>query len=157
MKNNRLTLRAMLPALMIGAGVFSSCEPDNPNGDKPDVGDFSRYVIATSTTASNNTSYALLTASSIEEKDAGSSDGEAHCAAMGEVDAAEDHGCDHLITDLELHGRLHSRRKRGIDRSREASFLQTDELRPDSHYDIGDIRGQGSVAIERKVMAQHPQ
>lgn len=66
MKNNRLTLRAMLPALMIGAGVFSSCEPDNPNGDKPDVGDFSRYVIATSTTASNNTSYALLTASSIE-------------------------------------------------------------------------------------------
>ena len=63
---NRFTLRAMLPALMIGAGVFSSCEPDNPNDNKTDVGDFSRYVVATSTTASNNTSYALLTASSIE-------------------------------------------------------------------------------------------
>ena len=66
MKANKLTLLTLLPAMLAGAGLFSACEPENPGGDSSRSGDFSRYVIATSNTASGSTtSYTLLTAPSI--------------------------------------------------------------------------------------------
>lgn len=72
MRKNNLKLLAMSVALFAGGGMmFTACSDDplpggsDNNGDAT-LEDFSRYVIATSTTASSNTTYTLLTSSSID-------------------------------------------------------------------------------------------
>ena len=63
-------------AAFLACGAFTACSEDDPitgggnengGGTTPTEEAFSRYVVATSTTASGNTSYTLLTATSLEE------------------------------------------------------------------------------------------
>ena len=72
MRKNNLKLLAMSVAFFAGGGMmFTACSDDplpggNDNNGDATLEDFSRYVIATSTTASSNTTYTLLTSSSID-------------------------------------------------------------------------------------------
>ena len=71
MKTDKMTLLKLSVALFTGGIMFTACSDDTLPGENDDnddtlVEDFSRYVIATSTTASSNTTYTLLTSPSID-------------------------------------------------------------------------------------------
>ena len=71
MKTDKMTLLKLSVALFTGGIMFTACSDDTLPGENDDnddtlVEDFSRYVIATSTTASSNTTYTLITSPSID-------------------------------------------------------------------------------------------